>query len=794
MALLFRKQFFTQFIWLLILAPLTFNAAGQSPMDSLLSVWNDESQADTARLDAYSEYIRKGYIFRNPDTAFIMAQDLHDFAVEKNQAKYRAAALHLQALSFHVTSRYEQAIEYYNRVLEVRGEQDDKRGIAAVNNNLGMICEAMSDYDKAHEHYAIGIAIYEEFDDQLGIAKSLTKIGNIYTRQGLYKRAIDNYTRSLKINETLDSKDGISATLSSIGSIHYFQGDFQKAIEYYTKSLVIDEEEGDKEGISIMYSNIGACHKDLGDLDKAIDFHQRSLDIKREIGSRDGESASLHNIAIIYGEKGDHKKAIELLNQSLKLKLEVGVGLAISETINTLGNIYYNQGNYSKAIENGTKALSMAQEAGAAVPTQDAALLLFNAYKKVNEPGNALEMHELYIELKDSLLSEENQKEIIRQEYQYQFEKEALADSIKHEEAQKLIQADLDRQKAISAQQKLETKQEKLKANNAELTSWLLFGGLGIALLFGAFIFNRFRVTRKQNEIINTQKIKVEKQKKEVDHAYAELGEKNKEIMDSITYAKRIQSAILPPKKLVKEYLQNSFIHYKPKDIVAGDFFWMEPAGNAVLFAAADCTGHGVPGAMVSVICNNGLNRSVRELNLTDPGKILNQTRDLVISEFEKSEEEVKDGMDIALCKLDGTTLSYAGANNPLWIVRSGKQLETEPHPSGKIKMEEVDDFTIIEVKADKQPIGKYAELKPFTTHTLELQKGDTLYIFSDGYADQFGGEKGKKYKPGKFKKFLISIQQNSMEEQHDLIDKEFELWRGELEQIDDVCVIGVRV
>lgn len=255
------------------------------------------------------------------------------------------------------------------------------------------------------------------------------------------------------------------------------------------------------------------------------------------------------------------------------------------------------------------------------------------------------------------------------------------------------------------------------------------------------------------------------------------LEEKNREITDSITYAKRIQHAILPPDKLIKEKLPNSFVLYKPKDIVAGDFYWLEQKNDTILFAAADCTGHGVPGAMVSVICNNGLNRSVREYGLTDPGAILDKTREIVIEEFSKSEDEVKDGMDIALCSLKledgGWKLKYAGANNPLWIIRNQE---------------------IIETKANKQPIGQFDNPEPYKTHELELQKGDTIYIFSDGYVDQFGGEKGKKFKTVAFRELLLSIQAKNMEEQKKIINDTFEAWKGNLEQIDDVCIIGVRV
>ncbi len=253
------------------------------------------------------------------------------------------------------------------------------------------------------------------------------------------------------------------------------------------------------------------------------------------------------------------------------------------------------------------------------------------------------------------------------------------------------------------------------------------------------------------------------------------LEEAHADITASIKYAKRIQSAVLPPDKFVKDLLVNSFVLYRPKDFVAGDFYWLEKKDDKILLAAADCTGHGVPGAMVSVICNNGLNRSVREHGLTNPAKILDKTRDIVVQEFEKSEEEVKDGMDIALCSIDNNLLEFAGANNPFWLIRTGT---TE----------------IVEIKGDKQPIGKFSSAVPFKSHSVTLHKGDTFYIFSDGYADQFGGEKGKKFSAKRFKSLLLSIQNKDMTEQKEIIHKTFETWKGNLEQLDDVCIIGVRI
>ncbi len=322
---------------------------------------------------------------------------------------------------------------------------------------------------------------------------------------------------------------------------------------------------------------------------------------------------------------------------------------------------------------------------------------------------------------------------------------------------------------------------------------------LFVFIVYGLIRWRTAKLKQRQKELenevsratqtIRNQKEEVEKQKEAVELQKAQIEEAHKEITDSINYARRIQSAILPPIKKFKEFLPESFILYLPKNIVAGDFYWLESCAEAsdskglpdstILFAAADCTGHGVPGAMVSVVCDSGLHRAVREHNLSDPGKILDKTREIIVEEFERSEEEVKGGMDISLCALSGEAvdgerkLRWAGANNPLWIVSKNELTEFRP---------------------DKQPIGRYAAPKPFTTHEMFLEKGDMIYIFTDGYQDQFGGVKGKKFKASNLKELLISISDKPMEKQKEIIVDEFTKWKGSLEQLDDVCLIGVRV
>ncbi|HET6992259.1 MAG TPA: SpoIIE family protein phosphatase, partial [Bacteroidia bacterium] len=290
--------------------------------------------------------------------------------------------------------------------------------------------------------------------------------------------------------------------------------------------------------------------------------------------------------------------------------------------------------------------------------------------------------------------------------------------------------------------------------------------GIFLGIIFWKRILKREVFFRKEAE----DKVKESLEKIEQSH---------KEIRDSINYARRLQDAILPSGDYFQKHFPESFILYKPKDIVAGDFYWMEVIGNLTLVAVADCTGHGVPGAMVSVVCNNALNRTVNEFGLKDPGKILDKVNGLVLETFNKSNDEVKDGMDISLLSLESGVgssekriVKWSGANNPLWVVRKNN---------------------LIEIKADKQPIGQHDNRKPFTNHEIEIEKGDSIYLFTDGYADQFGGPKGKKFKYRQISDKLVSIQEKSMNQQKAILAETLENWKGNLEQVDDICIIGIR-
>jgi serine phosphatase RsbU (regulator of sigma subunit) len=707
---------------------------------------------DTTICNIYIE-LGRSYLYSNLDTAYYFFRSAEKIASQLSfplNDIYKANALVNVGVRFAILGNHKKALEMYDSVVVLINKQDffsnpeyggkSKKIYATVIGNIGIEYYSLSDFNKSLEYYLLATKLDRDIKNINGILRHYSNIGNVYLRMADYPRAMSYYYLAIKEAEKSGDVKTQTVNYSNLGVVFQDLDEYDNALYFYFKAFKLAEDQGNMVTQAIQLGNIGIIYHAMGDNQKALKYYFKALHIHQKVGNKDGIARHLTNIGVIYSELGDHSKAINYHMKSLKITKEIGDIRSEAINLGAMGIIYFKQKKYEKSETYLLTANNKLKEIGLIYERCEYSLCLSKLYEERGDYENSLMFFKKYNSLKDSLNNEENQKAVAKQQAKYEYEKQKALDDAEHE-------------KQLAIEQEAKEKQKIITYSTA--------GGLALVALFLVFVFNRLQVTKKQKVVIQ--------------EAHYKLEEKNNEILDSIAYAKRIQTAILPPSKLVKEYLPNNFILYKPKDIVAGDFYWMEHKDGKVLFAAADCTGHGVPGAMVSVICNNGLNRSVREYNLTEPGKILDKTREIVIQEFEKSEDEVKDGMDIALCSLHNNTLQYAGANNPLWIIRNNT---TE----------------IEEIKATKQPIGKYRNPEPYITHTIELQKGDSIYIFSDGYADQFGGEKGKKFKGANFKKLLLSIQQETMERQKELINEAFENWRGKLEQIDDVCVIGVKV
>jgi serine phosphatase RsbU (regulator of sigma subunit) len=569
------------------------------------------------------------------------------------------------------------------------------------------------------------------------MADSYNNLAYIYDYMGNLPKALEFYFKTIPLDEKNKNYTGMSVTLGNIGLVYVDLEEYEKAKLYYNKSLLLLEKYPNLRQLARTKTHLGYLHSLEGNYDSAKFYYNESLIIclKNDFPEI---ANSYNNLAKMYYRQGNVDSSYALQYKSLEYAEKFSNWDIMIYSFCNIGIMEKEKGNYKKAKEYYLKAYDLVKKMKIYDDRSKCLGLLSEVNELTGDYKISLQQYKEMTLIMDSIYDNSKSIEIGRLEAGYEYEKQKVIDDAKND--------------------KLVALEKEEKAKQRVIIYSISFGS--ILLLLSLFIiFNRLRITKRQ-------KIVIENQKEIVDI-------KNQEITDSIRYAKRIQSAILPPSKIVKEYLKESFILYKPKDVVAGDFYWMEHKDSKVIFAAADCTGHGVPGAMVSVVCNNALNRSVREHGLTDPGEILTKTREIVIQEFEKSEEDVKDGMDIALCSLDGMKLQYAGAHNPLWIIRKGELIET---------------------KANKQPIGQFDNPEPYTTHSFDLEPGDSLYLFSDGYVDQFGGPKGKKFMYNPFRKLLLSIQEKSMEEQKTFIDEAFEAWKGSIEQIDDVCVIGVRV
>ncbi|CAG0965877.1 MAG: tetratricopeptide repeat protein [Bacteroidetes bacterium] len=584
------------------------------------------------------------------------------------------------------------------------------------------------------------------------MASALSAKAYIHYLKSSYASSLKLYIESLKRYEEIADKNGIADVQIGIGNIYVQQHNTKKAMEYYSKNLKYYVDNNDKNGIARMYNNLGRVYSEEHDYDKAIEYYNQCLSIRNELNDKSGAARALGNIAYTHNFKNEFEKAVEFFLRCIEIFEELGDKEGLANAYSGIAHAYLRLEKFKESITFASKSLQIAKEHEIIYEEVNASRTLYQAYKKQGKIKEAMKMLELSTRLKEQQLEKNNLDELLKLQFKYDFEKKTHADSIKTSEAIKVTEA------------RLQTQREQLAKERTQRI--MLYGSILFLLVFAGFIYNRFKISQQQQNTIQLQKNHLESQHKIVE-------QKNREITDSINYAKRIQTAILPPQKTVLEYLKNSFILYLPKDIVAGDFYWIEPTQNSILFAVADCTGHGVPGAMVSVICHNALNRAVREYRLTKPGRILDKTREIIIQEFEKSDDEVKDGMDIALCAISNNELLYAGANNPLWIIRNNE---------------------LIEICADKQPIGKFDKLQPYHTHVVQLQKDDTLYIFSDGFADQFGGKKGKKFKTPKLRELLLSVQDKSIPQQKEILIQTLENWKGNIEQVDDICVIGIKI
>lgn len=592
------------------------------------------------------------------------------------------------------------------------------------------------DYNLALKYEKFAKILSEKLKYKRGIATTLNNIGRANMEVGNYAEANDYFLKAVKISENSGYLVEYAKALDNIGSILDYQGNYKKSIEYHLQSLKINQRLGIKKNIAWNFNGLGELYRKEEDYQKAKEYYVQSLKIFQELNDKYESTFPLTNLGLIAYAQEDYQESLRLFHSSLKISEEVGDDDGIGTSYINIGNIYYFKGNYKKAIELLNKALVITTRAG----IKDDKIIIYQTlseiYSKMNNCQKSYEFFKLYTTNQDSLDNSRVSSKIDAMLYAYDSEKKQKEEEVINEANDRINQAELKKQKIII---------------------YASIGGLLIVLVFSIFIFNRYKLINKQKTIIE---------------------EKNKEITDSIHYAKRIQTALLASEEILQANLFEYFVLFKPKDIVAGDFYWAESTEEGFLYITADCTGHGVPGAFMSLLNISKLSEAINQKQITRPDLILNDIRKEIVAALNPtgSVEESKDGMDAVICNLDikNMTLKYAAANNSFYIIR---------------------DKEILICKADKMPVGKsYEETRDFTFNEIALQKNDMIYTFTDGYADQFGGPKGKKLKYRQMEEIMLQISKLSMNEQKETLDQRFEDWRGRLEQVDDVCIIGVRV
>jgi tetratricopeptide (TPR) repeat protein len=680
--------------------------------------------------------------------------------------------------------RYDEALEAFQKALTIREHIGDQQGIADCYNNIGLIHYAQGRYAEALESYQKALTIFERIGDQQGIANCYNNIGNIHADQGRYAEALEAFQKALTIRERIGDQQGIATSYSNIGNIHKTQGRYAEALEAFQKALTIRERIGDQQGIAISYNNIGIIHADQGRYAEALEAFQKALTIRESIGDQGGIAKCYNNIGTIHDAQGRYTKALEAYQKALAIQERIGDQRGVAISCNNIGNIHRVQGRYTKALEAYQKALAIAQSLGLHDLLDDIYLNLAQTDSALAASGlthlwkSAYLHHRLYAAYKDSVLNEASIRKQAQLESQYEYDKKTA-----------LLKAEQEKERALATAQ---LRQRETQRNLSLLA-------LGIALIGLVTFAILYRKIRQQRDLIQKQSDEIQQKNLALEQYNAELKstnqaleesnriiqqqaetllEKNEEILDSIRYAERIQRAILPSAEKWQRLLPQSFLLYKPRDIVAGDFYWLEETEQYIFLGVADATGHGVPGAFVSIVCANALHKAVLEEGLESPAEILWRVREVVVSQLTQAGEKVKDGMDIALirfAKEDQSRAVFAGANRPLWIVSAEG---------------------LLEVTGTRQPIGYVEEPKAF--EEVELMLGSRapamVYAFTDGIVDQMGGPKGRKLLPKGMREWLSGLWSQPVAEQAESLTALFETWRGDRPQIDDVTIVGVRV
>ncbi len=589
-----------------------------------------------------------------------------------------------------------------------------------ITNLMGACFQVKGDFLKAIEYYQQSLKFGENTKDDKTILVAYGNIGALYTQLGQSEKALEMSLKSLAIAEKNNYEDKLASIQNNLSILYNNFRNYEKSLSYGLKSLALYKKYNDKNGQSSSLGNIGTSYFSLKNLDKALEYYNQSYQLSKEIGNTREEATAAIDIAQVYKEKNNFRESIAYYKKAEKIAEE-------TEELDVLSQVY--QGLYE--CEKATKQ-----------------------YEK------ALLSYEKFMTIFRELNKEKNLEEVNKKAIEFEFNKRSVRDSIANADKQKITDAKLEANKA--------------QIQKDKILKMALGFGLALFLVFVIIILNRLNIIRKQKQIIEDKNQQTQIQKEEIEI-------KNKEILDSINYAKRIQDGLLANLVSLEKNFgkENFFILFLPKDIVSGDFYWSTEVTTPqkeelFYFACCDSTGHGVPGAFMSLLNMSLLSEAIKEEDLYNPSEVFNHIRKRLIQTIGSGGQQ--DGFDGTLLCINKTNkrITYASANNGGLLIKKDK--------------------TCIELDYNKMPVGKGIKTENFITHELEYNKGDTLYLYTDGYADQFGGPKGKKFKYKQLLDSLIAMQSAKFIEQENQLKQIHNDWKFEREQVDDILILGIKL
>lgn len=594
----------------------------------------------------------------------------------------------------------------------------------------------MDEYEKAIPYAMQAKSLSQKLNYQSGIAASLRRIGAIYTEQGNYPMALESLLGSLHIYQSLSDQQGIFMVNNNLGTVYYFQQDYSKALNYYFTAY-------DYKSDGLTCSNIGMTYAGEMNFISSLSYFRKALSNFQLEKDSINIGTALINIGSVYDCLDQNDSALTYYSNALIMKQRSHDSKGQCDALGSIGDVYFKKKNYSDALKYELECLSLASQIGYLNGVKLTEEKLSQIYTALGDPAKSFEHYKNYVTIRDSMYNEEATKQTVRAEMNFQFQKE-----------QDMAKAEQDKKDAIQ-QEQLKRRQSIIIAISCVFV---------LLLVFAFFQFRNNKRIRKAKDIISDQK-------KSIEHIH-------KELTDNINYAERIQKAILPSEEFLRNNFPEHFVLYRPKDVVSGDFYWAYRESANLYFATADCTGHGVSGAMMSMIGSSLLNETVIENGNDSPDMVLDSLRDKIIKSInhQGAVEERKDGMDMVFAKvnLNIMTLECACANNPLYIIRNQQ---------------------IIEIKGNRCPVGKYVNNIPFGLFSYDLKEGDIIFTMSDGFCDQFSGETGKKLMSKRLKEWLMELSAiQDMKAIKEELEKRFINWMGSSEQIDDVTLFAIKV